>query len=99
MATSNEKIKFVAPMLKRILILIFYLPTLLLAQTLKGTVTDKNNRPIEAVNIAIVGGSEGTSTNNFGEYLLNIKPNRSFVISFTFIGYEAIKIRNRHHNT
>ena len=94
MAISNEKIdKFADQMLKRILILIFCLPTLLLAQTLKGTVTDKNNRPIEAVNIAIVGGSEGTSTNNFGEYILNIRPNRSFVISFTFIGYQPIKIR------
>ena len=93
MATSNEKIKFVAPMLKRIFILIFFIPNLLFAQTLKGIVTDKNNLPIEAVNVSVIGKQIGSSTNEKGEYQLQLKANRSFVISFTFIGYEAIKIR------
>ena len=94
MAISNEKIdKFVAQMLKRILILIFFIPNLMFAQTLKGIVTDKNNSPIEAVNISVIGKQIGSSTNDKGEYLLQLKANRSFVISFTFIGYEAIKIR------
>jgi len=94
MAISNEKIdKFADQMLKRILILIFCLPTLLLAQTLKGTVTDKNNAPIEAVNVSVIGKQMGSSTNEKGEYQLHLKANRSFVISFTFIGYKPIKIR------
>ena len=80
-------------MLKRILILIFFIPNLMSAQTLKGTVTDKNNLPIEAVNVSVIGKQIGSSTNEKGEYQLQLKANRSFVISFTFIGYEAIKIR------
>ena len=94
MAISNEKIdKFAAQMLTRILILIFFIPNLMSAQTLKGIVTDKNNSPIEAVNVSVIGKQIGSSTNDKGEYLLHLKANRSFVISFTFIGYEAIKIR------
>ena len=93
MATSNEKIKFAAQMLKRIFILIFFIPNLMLAQTLKGIVTDKNNAPIEAVNVSVIGKQMGSSTNEKGEYQLHLKANRSFVISFTFIGYQPIKIR------
>ncbi len=93
MATSNEKIKFANQMLKRIFILIFFLPKLMFAQTLKGIVTDKNNNPIEAVNVSVIGKQMGSSTNEKGEYQLNLKANRSFIISFTFIGYEPIKIR------
>lgn len=63
------------------------------AQTLKGIVTDKNNNPIEAVNVSVIGKQMGSSTNEKGEYQLNLKANRSFIISFTFIGYEPIKIR------
>ncbi len=93
MATSNEKIKFAAQMLKQIFILIFFIPNLMLAQTLKGIVTDKNNAPIEAVNVSVIGKQMGSSTNEKGEYQLHLKANRSFVISFTFIGYQPIKIR------
>ncbi len=94
MEISNEKInKFVGQMLKRILIFIFYCPSLLLGQSLKGIITDKDNNPIEAVNVAIVGKQQGVSTNEFGKYQLDVKPNRSFIVSFTFIGYEPIKIR------
>ncbi|HIE74287.1 MAG TPA: TonB-dependent receptor [Flavobacteriales bacterium] len=93
MATSNEKIKFAVQMLKQIFILIFFVPNLMLAQTLKGIVTDKNNAPIEAVNVSVIGKQMGSSTNEKGEYQLHLKANRSFVISFTFIGYQPIKIR------
>jgi len=93
MATSNEKIKFAAHMLKRLFIFLFFVPHLLFSQTLKGIVTDKDNKGIEAVNVSIIGKQIGTSTNEKGEYLLNLKANRSFLISFTFIGYEPIKIR------
>ena len=94
MEISKEKIdKFATHMLKRILIFILFVPNLMFAQTLKGIVTDKNNAPIEAVNVSIIGKQIGTSTNKKGEYQLNLKANRSFVINFTFIGYEPIKIR------
>ena len=94
MVISKEKInKFAEKMLKRILLLFFCLPTLLFSQTLKGIVTDKNNAPIEAVNISIMGSKGGISTNHLGEYQLNIKPNRSFVISFSFFGYNLLKFR------
>ncbi len=93
MVISNEKIKFADQMLKRILLLFFSLPTLLFAQTLKGVVSDKNNAPIEAVNVSIVGGKIGVSTNEEGEYTLDLKANRSYLISFSFIGYHPVKIR------
>ena len=35
----------------------------------------------------------GTYTNEMGIYQLHLKANRSYLISFTFIGYETVKIR------
>ena len=94
MVISKEKINnFVKKMLKQILLLSFFIPTLLFSQTLKGVITDKANSPIEAVNVSILNEKGGTSTNHIGEYQLKIKPNRSFIISFSFIGYQSIKIR------
>ena len=80
-------------MLKQILLLSFFIPTLLFSQTLKGVITDKTNSPIEAVNVSILDEKGGTSTNHIGEYQLKIKPNHSYIISFSFIGYQSIKIR------
>jgi len=94
MVISKEKINnFVKKMLKQILLLSFFIPTLLFSQTLKGVITDKTNSPIEAVNVSILDEKGGTSTNHIGEYQLKIKPNHSYIISFSFIGYQSIKIR------
>jgi hypothetical protein len=80
-------------MLKRLFIFFFLFPHLLFSQTLKGVVTDEKNLPIEAVNVSVMGKQIGTSTNEKGAYLLQLKANRSYLISFTFIGYETVKIR------
>ncbi|OUV76123.1 MAG: hypothetical protein CBC83_01170 [Flavobacteriales bacterium TMED123] len=94
MGISKEKIdKFADKMLKRLFILFFLFPHLLFSQTLIGVVTDEKNLPIEAVNVSVTGKQIGTSTNEKGAYLLQLKANRSYLISFTFIGYETVKIR------
>ena len=80
-------------MLKRFLILFVLFPHLLFAQTLKGTITDIYNLPIEAVNVSVTGKQIGVSTNEKGKYLLELKANRSYLISFTFIGYQTVKVR------
>ncbi|MEE2699737.1 MAG: TonB-dependent receptor [Bacteroidota bacterium] len=94
MVISKEKIdKFKVQMLKRFFIFFFLLPHLLFSQTLKGVVTDKENKPIEAVNVSIMGKQIGTSSDELGIYSLKLKADRSYLISFTFIGYETVKIR------
>lgn len=80
-------------MLKRLFIFFFLFPHLLFSQILKGVVTDEKSLPIEAVNISVMGKQIGTSTNKKGAFLLQLKANRSYLISFTFIGYETVKVR------
>ena len=63
------------------------------AQTISGTITDDKNNLITAVNISILNQSEGTTSDENGNYILSIPANRSIVITYSFIGYEIEKIR------
>jgi hypothetical protein len=55
---------------------------------LKGKVTDQDGRPLELVNVAIVGTSFGTTTNSSGQYALSIPADSIWVIDYSFIGYQ-----------
>ncbi|MBI9065693.1 MAG: TonB-dependent receptor [Salinivirgaceae bacterium] len=63
-----------------------------------GVVNDQNGKPLELVNVALKGFPLGTSTNEKGEYLLNIEPNIKYVVSFTTLGYheyyESVLLKN-----
>ena len=63
------------------------------AQIISGTIFDQNGNIIEGVNISVVDEKIGTYSNTKGEYFSSIKPNRSLVIIYSFIGYETDKIR------
>ena len=63
------------------------------AQTISGTITDDQNNLVTAVNISILNQSEGTTSDENGNYILSIPANRSIVITYSFIGYEIEKIR------
>jgi hypothetical protein len=52
-------------------------------QTVRGRVTDNNNQPLPGVAVMIKGSTQGTVTNNAGEYTLtNIPANATLVFSF-----------------
>lgn len=81
--------------MKRILFIVLFiiLQLSLISQTIEGKITDFNLNPLAAVNISIIDQSGGLISDNNGSYKVNIKANRSYVIAFSFIGYETEKIR------
>ena len=63
------------------------------AQTIKGKISDINNIPLPAVNISIIDLKGGITSNNNGFYSISIKPNRSHVVAYSFVGYQTEKVR------
>ena len=81
--------------MKRILFIVLFLLLQIssICQTIEGKITDFNLNPLVAVNISIIDQSGGLISDKDGLYKVNIKANRSYVIAFSFIGYETEKIR------
>ena len=63
------------------------------SQTINGTITDEQNNSLLSVNISILNQSMGAISDENGKYSLEIPPNRSIVVVYSFIGYEMEKIR------
>ena len=60
----------------------------------KGKVTDENGNPLAAVSIHIEDTYIGTTTNEAGEYYLDIKKQGKLVIVFQYLGYKTQKIKH-----
>ncbi|MDG5491737.1 DUF5686 and carboxypeptidase regulatory-like domain-containing protein [Psychroserpens sp. SPM9] len=56
-----------------------------------GTVTDSNNQPLPFVNIYIENTYIGTTSNEEGNYELNIKQAKNYTVVFQFLGYKTVK--------
>ncbi|WP_298224322.1 DUF5686 and carboxypeptidase regulatory-like domain-containing protein [Flavobacterium sp.] len=59
---------------------------------IKGKVTDENGNPLAAVSIHIENTSIGTTTNDQGEYYLEMKPG-IYVLVFQYLGYKSQKVK------
>ncbi len=57
----------------------------------KGIVTDTNNKPLPSVNIFIENTFTGTTTNDAGNYELNVTKTGNYVIVFQYLGYKTQK--------
>jgi hypothetical protein len=62
---------------------------------LKGVVRDSIGKGIELVNVSVIDGNEGTSSDSRGRYELRLKPYRDFIVVFSFVGYAAEKVSIR----
>ncbi len=60
---------------------------------LSGYVSDQDNQPIEMVNVALVGFASGTTTDKKGHYELKIPAGTTYVVDFSFIGFERQQYR------
>ncbi|MEA3505325.1 MAG: TonB-dependent receptor [Bacteroidota bacterium] len=52
-----------------------------------GSVVDKEGQPIQLVNIAVEGAVEGAVTDEYGNYSLNILPDNTVKVHYTYVGY------------
>ena len=64
--------------------------------TIEGTLTDKdaNEEPLPFANVIIKGTTKGTTTDFDGKYILENVAVGTYVIEFSFVGYETIEIPN-----
>lgn len=68
-------------------------PTLLLGQTVTGTVVDaETDEPLIGVNIILDGTSSGTTTNFDGEFSLSVPDVNEAVLIFRYIGYQTQEV-------
>jgi hypothetical protein len=56
---------------------------------LKGNVRDQDNKPMELVNVAVLGSTTGSSTDPKGNYMLVVPANQEITVDFSFIGYKS----------
>lgn len=66
----------------------FLLTNFISAQTVKGKVVDENNQSIPFVNVIEKGTTNGTTTNDAGEFSLNVKSMPTTII-FSSIGFDT----------
>lgn len=79
--------------MKRITLLTFFfcfVSVQLFAQ-IRGTVTDVKKEPLSFVSVYFENSLTGTTTNDQGEYFLNITKKGSYTIVFQYLGYKTLK--------
>lgn len=79
--------------MKHLFALTFLFITISNFAQVKGKVTDENGNPLAAVSIHLEDTYIGTTTNEAGEYYLDIKRRGKFVIVFQYLGYQTYKIK------
>ncbi|MFZ4549487.1 MAG: carboxypeptidase-like regulatory domain-containing protein, partial [Bacteroidales bacterium] len=66
--------------------------------TITGTISDQNNRPLSGASVFLPEINKGTVSDDNGKYKLSNLPNGKFKVQFSFIGYsnkiESIGLNN-----
>jgi hypothetical protein len=77
--------------MKKITLLVLLLHSFSSFSQIKGKVTDSDKNPISFVSIYLDKTITGTTSNDAGNYELNIKTPGDYTIVFQFLGYKTIK--------
>ena len=82
--------------LTRFILFILLFPSLILQgqkkqATVKGFITDEENRPLTKVSITILGREKGTVSNDSGRFVLAVVPNKPFALIFSTTGYKELQ--------
>ncbi|GEP90850.1 iron complex outermembrane recepter protein [Chitinophaga terrae (ex Kim and Jung 2007)] len=59
------------------------------AQSIQGTISDKN-QPLIGASVRVIGSNTGTVTNSSGHFSLTLKPG-TYKLSASYIGYQALE--------
>ena len=77
--------------MKKIILLILLSLSFSTFSQIKGKITDSNKNPISFVSIYLDKTTTGTTSNDEGNYELNIKTLGDYTVIFQFLGYKTIK--------
>ncbi|MBB6680893.1 carboxypeptidase-like regulatory domain-containing protein [Aequorivita sp. 609] len=74
----------------KLLLLVFVLISTTISAQIVGKVTDTNGEPLPYVNIYLQNSYIGTTTNDDGNYSLNVSDKKEYKVSFQFLGYKTL---------
>lgn len=77
--------------MKKITFLLLLFISLSNVAQVKGKITDKKNNPLPFVSVYLDKTVTGTTTNDNGNYVLNVKKAGNYTIIFQFLGYKTLK--------
>ena len=77
-------------MKKAALLLLLFISSITIAQV-KGKITDVNNKPLSFVSIYLDKTVTGTTSNDNGDYILDLNKTGNYTIVFQFLGYKTLK--------
>jgi hypothetical protein len=77
-------------MKKITLLFLLFITSIQIAQV-KGNITDTKNQPLSFVSIYLDKTVTGTTSNDNGDYVLDIKKKGNYTIIFQFLGYKTLK--------
>lgn len=77
--------------MKQSILLFFIFLNVSLSAQITGKVTDANNQPLPYVNIYLENSYTGTTSNEEGNYSLEISERGNYTIVFQFLGYNTVK--------
>ena len=60
------------------------------AQTVKGTVSDTESKPVSGATVSVKGTSQATATNSAGNFSINAASNDTIVVSY--VGFVTLEI-------
>jgi len=76
---------------RRILLLSIFTVGVSAYAQIEGKVTDAKNTPLSTVNVYVENSYLGTTTNDDGEYVLQVAKPGSYVLIFQYLGYQTVK--------
>lgn len=74
----------------KLLLLVFVLISTTISAQIVGKVTNTNGEPLPYVNIYLQNSYIGTTTNDDGNYSLNVSDKKEYKVSFQFLGYKTL---------
>jgi hypothetical protein len=77
--------------MKKITFLFLLFTTIISSAQIKGNITDTKNKPLSFVSIYLDKTVTGTTSNDNGNYILEIKKKGNYTIIFQFLGYKTLK--------
>ena len=77
--------------MRKITFILFFIVSLSALAQVKGTITDTKTNPLSFVSIYLDKTVTGTTSNDNGDYVLNISKKGKYTIVFQFLGYKTLK--------
>ena len=65
----------------------------IIANIIKGKVTNAQGEPLQNVSVIVIGSQSGTTTNNEGQFTLTTPDNKDIILEFSSVGYQTKRVK------